>query len=148
MSSDNGVIVQVNIKDGRDGNLYNVYARNADELEAGLNALAHYAAQIAETTSLLTAIGAVTAQIPVTAAPTPPPVAEVPAAGGWSQPTQAPQAPAKPLCNHGPRVGRAGSGAKGPWRAYFCPTPKGTPGQCEPVWLKQGSPEWASFVEG
>ena len=50
----------------------------------------------------------------------------------WSeQPTQ--QAPAPQggkQCAHGAMVYREGTSAKGPWKAYFCPTPKGTPGQC------------------
>ena len=54
----------------------------------------------------------------------------------WSQPqTQAAPSFAQPnnqgpACQHGPMVFREGVGAKGPWKAYFCPTPKGTPGQC------------------
>ena len=56
--------------------------------------------------------------------------------GGWAQPqTQQPPSFAQPnnqgpACQHGPMVFREGVGAKGPWKAYFCPTPKGTPGQC------------------
>lgn len=40
---------------------------------------------------------------------------------------------APPSCIHGERVFREGNGAKGPWAAYFCPTPKDTPGQCKPL---------------
>lgn len=46
---------------------------------------------------------------------------------------QAAQPPA-PSCVHGPMTHRTGTGAKGAWGAYFCPTPKGTPDQCKPVW--------------
>lgn len=77
---------------------------------------------------------------PVAEAPVAP---STPAGGGWGAP-----APVKPMCTHGPRTGRSGSGPKGEWRAYFCPTAKGTPGQCDPQWLKKGSPEWNNFVEG
>lgn len=48
-------------------------------------------------------------------------------------------------CIHGTMVKRTGNGAKGEWRAYFCPTPKGTEGQCSAVFAKQGSAEWQSF---
>lgn len=48
-------------------------------------------------------------------------------------------------CVHGAMVKRTGSGAKGEWRGFFCPTPKGTEGQCSPVFARQGSPEWSSF---
>lgn len=39
-------------------------------------------------------------------------------------------------CHHGDRVYRSGAGAKGPWQAWMCPSPKGTPGQCEPLWVR------------
>jgi hypothetical protein len=40
-------------------------------------------------------------------------------------------------CAHGEMVFRESKpGAAKAWRAYFCPTPKGTQNQCEPVWLK------------
>lgn len=48
-------------------------------------------------------------------------------------------------CKHGPMTPRTGSGAKGPWKAYMCPSPKGTPDQCEPEWLRRGEPAWNSF---
>lgn len=51
----------------------------------------------------------------------------------WSQPAQ--QAP---TCQHGPMVFRTGTSAKGPWSGHFCPTPKGTPGQCDPRFPPRG----------
>lgn len=54
-------------------------------------------------------------------------------------------APAGKNCIHGPMTKREGSGAKGPWKAYMCPTPKGTPDQCTPEFLKRGSNEWNAF---
>lgn len=41
-----------------------------------------------------------------------------------------------PVCKHGPKQYKEGMGAKGKWRAYFCPAPKGTPDQCQPEWIK------------
>ncbi len=41
-----------------------------------------------------------------------------------------------PSCEHGERKYVTGTSAKGPWFAYMCPTPKGTPGQCPPEWIK------------
>jgi len=40
--------------------------------------------------------------------------------------------PGAPTCDHGARVRRTGTSGKGPWVGWFCPTPKGTPGQCSP----------------
>ena len=68
---------------------------------------------------------------PVAFAPVPPPSA-------------APTAVGARLCSHGPMIGRKGNGAKGEWKGLFCPTPKGTAGQCEPIWLNRSMPEWTS----
>jgi len=46
-----------------------------------------------------------------------------------------PAAPAGRNCDHGPMTYREGVGKNGPWRAYMCPTPKGTPGQCKAIFL-------------
>jgi hypothetical protein len=62
-------------------------------------------------------------------APVPPPVATPSVAG-------------QRMCQHGPMVTRKGSGAKGEWKGYFCPTPKGTEGQCTPEWVTKNMPEW------
>lgn len=48
-------------------------------------------------------------------------------------------------CAHGVMVKRTGSGAKGEWRAFFCPTPKDTPDQCQAQFAKRGTAEWDSF---
>ena len=50
-----------------------------------------------------------------------------------------------PSCAHGPRTAKSGSSAKGPWRAWFCPTPKDTPGQCKPEFATRGTSAWDSF---
>lgn len=63
-----------------------------------------------------------------------------------AHPTQGAQlAPASRSCNHGEMTRRSGQGAKGPWKAYMCPSPKGTPDQCDPVFLRRNDPEWNSF---
>jgi len=82
-----------------------------------------------------------------------------PTGGGapvWGEPTPPapftpPSAPpafaaaAVPQCNHGARTARAGQGAKGPWKAWFCGSPKGTPNQCDAIWVQRGTPEWSNF---
>lgn len=65
---------------------------------------------------------------------------------GKAEPSQAPTVTAKqggPVCKHGPMTGRSGSGAKGPWKAWMCPSPKGTADQCEPQWVRRDTPDWA-----
>lgn len=49
------------------------------------------------------------------------------------------------ICQHGPMIGRKGSGAKGEWKGYFCPTPKGTVDQCPPQWLTKKDAEWVTI---
>ena len=56
-------------------------------------------------------------------APVAPAAAPAPAAGSRT-------------CKHGEMTYRTGNGAKGPWRGYFCPTPKGTPDQCSPQFVR------------
>lgn len=49
-------------------------------------------------------------------------------------------------CSHGVMIKRTGQGAKGEWRAWFCPTPKGTADQCKPQFADKKSPaEWNAF---
>ena len=49
-------------------------------------------------------------------------------------------------CNHGVMIKRTGVGTKGEWRAWFCPTPKGTENQCKPVFADKRNPaEWSAF---
>jgi hypothetical protein len=53
--------------------------------------------------------------------------------------------PTSRSCSHGVMSKRTGAGAKGPWKAFMCPSPKGTPDQCEPVWVRRNDPEWNTF---
>ena len=73
-------------------------------------------------------------------------VTEVPAFAPKAPPAQA-SAPSgsDKMCIHGAMVKRTGNGAKGEWRAFFCPTPKGTADQCSPTFANRGTPEWNSF---
>ena len=84
------------------------------------------------------AVDAVVASLGATVVDEKPFAPKTPPSGG------APQAGGK-NCVHGTMVKRTGSGAKGEWRGFFCPTPKGTDGQCSPVFARQGSPEWQTF---
>ena len=79
--------------------------------------------------------GTVVSETPTTGfAPVPPPVSAAPS-------TSAGQV----SCSHGSMIGRKGNGAKGEWKGYFCPTPKGTPDQCQPQWLTKKDAAWNSI---
>jgi hypothetical protein len=78
--------------------------------------------------------GTVVSEAPTTGfAPVPPPASAAPTSAGQVS------------CSHGPMIGRKGNGAKGEWKGYFCPTPKGTPDQCQPQWLTKKDPAWNSI---
>lgn len=84
------------------------------------------------------------------AAPAPGPAVVPGAAADWGRPGgPAPsfQQATTPSCAHGPRTARSGTGAKGPWRAYFCPLPSARKAeQCSPQFLNRGTPEWDAFA--
>ena len=71
-------------------------------------------------------------------APVAPPVAAAPA--GFAGPGTA-----QKNCVHGLMTKRTGEGQWGPYKAFYCPTPKGTADQCKPVYVKANDPEWATF---
>lgn len=90
------------------------------------------------------ALGAtVVNETPMTAAnnfsPVPPPVqaqATAPIGGSGT---------ATRNCIHGVMTKRTGEGQWGPYKAFYCPTPKGTADQCKPQYVKANDPEWATF---
>jgi hypothetical protein len=69
------------------------------------------------------------------------------APAAFAAPTQ-PTAAGTRTCQHGAMIQRTGRSDKGEWRAFFCPTPKGTADQCQAVFAKRGTPEWDSFAPG
>lgn len=90
------------------------------------------------------AAGAVVAAAPSAPAPAAPSVPSFAPPSSYSDTSS-------PTCNHGPRTARSGTSQYGPWKAWMCPTPKGTPDQCQPIYLngpgrKGHNPaEWSSF---
>jgi hypothetical protein len=142
--------LQASFKVGAD--MINVRAADIDEFETKLLAFEERA--IGTVVSIQQKIDAarnVGASIPVATA-TPPVSATtetVKEQQTWGTPTTTSQTISRPSCQHGQRVGREGNGAKGPWRAYFCPTPKGTPDQCDPMWVdRKDDSAWNSWVAG
>lgn len=60
-------------------------------------------------------------------------------------PSVAPVTAGAVSCQHGAMSAKKGNGAKGEWRGWFCPTPKGTPDQCKPQFVTKGTNEWVTF---
>ena len=48
-------------------------------------------------------------------------------------------------CIHGVMTKREGVGPYGPYKAYMCPTAKGTPDQCKAIYLKPSDTDFATF---
>ena len=118
MAANQDTAVQVNYK-LPDGTLINIYAKTVDELEKHLIELADKATIITATAA---ALGANTT-----------PAANVAYA---KQALGGQEIQADKTCKHGPMQLRTGAGSKGPWKAWMCPSPKGTPDQCEPIWIR------------
>lgn len=130
--------VQASYKFGQNQQqMLNVRAEDADTLKIQLDGLAN-GDVITSITHLDQVLQAGVALVPVTsaAAPPPPVVPQRTPQQVQAQANEAYQQNTPPSCPHGQRVYRTGQGAKGPWQAYFCPTPKGTPGQCEAQWVR------------
>lgn len=53
-------------------------------------------------------------------------------------------------CKHGEMTYRTGVSQKTgkAWKGYFCPTPKGTPDQCSPEWIKDDASPEKKFEAG
>jgi hypothetical protein len=71
--------------------------------------------------------------------------ATAPAQSAPARPAAAPQAAQNagdvPICEHGPMTPVSGVKNGRAWSGHFCPLPKGSPGQCAPVFppFKKGS---------
>lgn len=123
-----------------DGTLVNLRAETPDEAERILEWAINNAAKIGDAVKAVNAVSIVGAALGGQVVPQQAP----PQQGTWSQQgsqqapafaqPQAPEGGGK-VCIHGPMTLRNGVGKKGPWSAYFCPTAKGTPGQCAPEWV-------------
>lgn len=126
-----------------DGTLVNIRANNALDLKKGLEDVRLVAGDIAETVALLhgtktLASAGVTGEVQQPAPVSP----EVAPSNVTPINQQAGQPPA-PSCIHGQKQFKSSApGAGREWSAWFCPSPKGTPGQCSPVDAVTGK-EWS-----
>jgi hypothetical protein len=118
-----GVKTQLNFKTSQ-GTLVNIYLYSYDEeeIKGALTAIANVTPEINAVETLYNAQGALKQALGAT------PV-EQPRISSAS-------AENKKTCKHGEMTFRNGSSAKGPWKGYFCPSPKGTADQCEPQFIR------------
>jgi hypothetical protein len=128
------------------GSLVTVRASTAEELD---QTVALTLASLASATTELEA--AVRGSAPVnTAVPPQPVVASVAASLGGTIMSDAPAAipgAGARQCPHGTMTRIHGlTGKFGPYKGHFCPAKQGDPTKCTTVYVKAGSPEFASFV--
>jgi hypothetical protein len=128
MAAPDSTKLQANFKLS-DGTLINIYATSQAELEAQLTTVQDLAELIKSTSATLGSGGNVAyAAQAFNAKPVvdTPPFNPAPASTG-----------ADPQCKHGPMNYRSGVNASGKaWKGWMCGAPKGTPNQCDTVWVR------------
>lgn len=117
------------------GTLINARGNTPEEVSELIQGVSELAVEVVNVERLL---GGVTAVAPLSTgvSTTTPPVQDFSGQGFPTTPpvSQAPPPAQGPTCVHGARIHKTGQSAKGPWSAWMCPTPKGTPNQCAPAW--------------
>jgi hypothetical protein len=133
--------LQQNVKVGQD--LINLRGDNPDEFKAVLEWAVENAALFVNVQAALNAVEKVPAlagNVTSTQVQQDGPPAQQNSGWGAPQGQQPPSfanpAQAGPACQHGPMVQRSGEKNGRSWSGWFCPTPKGTPGQCQPQFGK------------
>lgn len=118
-----GVKFQLNVKNSA-GTLLNFYFYEVDEqqIKDALEVVANCTPEIQAVETLFNAQGVLKEALGAT------PVEQ-------SAVKSAPASSGK-ACKHGEMTFRTGQSAKGPWKGYFCPSPKGTADQCEPQFIR------------
>jgi hypothetical protein len=118
-----GVKFQLNVKNSA-GTLLNFYFYEVDEEEIKkvLEVIANITPEVQAIETLYNAQGVLRQALGATA---------VEQSAVKSAPTSGGKA-----CKHGEMTFRTGQSAKGPWKGHFCPSPKGTPDQCEPQFVR------------
>lgn len=122
-----------------DGTLVNLRAETPDEAVRVLDWAIENAAKIGEAVKAVNAVSVVASVVGGQVVSHETTAQQQAPQQNWSQQgSQQAQAPAAPQgggkqCIHGDMVHRSGNKNGRAWSGYFCPTPKGTPNQCAPV---------------
>jgi hypothetical protein len=122
MAASENTKFQVNFK-SPDGTLINLYATSKDELEALLTTAQDFAPLIG---SVSQSLGGAAPAAPVRNSSTTSSAPKI----------AAPQEGQAPTCAHGAMTFREGVSAKGPWKGWMCPAPKGAPNKCDAIFVR------------
>lgn len=140
MTAPDNTTLQANFK-LPNGDLINVYGKDAFAFKGNLEALADLAQQVLDTGNLLRGAQTVV-DAGLTGAPAPQQQAQAvqqyQQSAAQPQPQQAaPQQPQPPgpVCKHGPMVYKTGNGKRGVWKAYMCAAGSSAPDKCDPQWI-------------
>jgi len=128
MAASESTKFQINYKLA-DGTLINLYASDVRELETGLTDLSMVSALITSTADSFRGNAA-----PVAVNNTAPAVNRLDDRVNPPRPQVVEGQ--TPECKHGQMQFRTGNGAKGPWKAWMCASPKGTPDKCDAIWVR------------
>lgn len=129
----------------------NLHTPNKTQITLRANSADEFTALSASIFAIVEAVGeietAVRGSAPVNAAvPPQPAIAAVAAAFNATEIVTTPGAGAR-QCPHGTMTRIHGlTGKFGPYKGHFCPAKQGDPTKCTTVYVKAGSPEFASFV--
>jgi len=126
------------------GDTYEEFTAERDKALEGIQADVEFVNLVRAASNAATVLAGGETVTPTPAAP----AAFATAPAAWDAPAAAPAAfgaAATQMCDHGPMTPRTGVGAKGPWRGWFCPTAKGTPGQCKAIFVNRGTADWNNF---
>ena len=128
----------------------NLHTPNKTQITLRANSADEFTALSASIFAIVEAVGeietAVRGSAPVnTAVPPQPAIAAVAAAFNATEVVTTPGAGAR-QCPHGTMTRIHGlTGKFGPYKGHFCPAKQGDPTKCTTVYVKAGSPEFASF---
>ena len=128
----------------------NLHTPNKTQITLRANSADEFTALSASIFAIVEAVGeietAVRGNAPVNAAvPPQPAIAAVAAAFNATEIVTTPGAGAR-QCPHGTMTRIHGlTGKFGPYKGHFCPAKQGDPTKCTTVYVKAGSPEFASF---
>ena len=128
----------------------NLHTPNKTQITLRANSADEFTALSASIFAIVEAVGeietAVRGSAPVnTAVPPQPAIAAVAAAFNATEVVTTPGAGAR-QCPHGTMTRIHGlTGKFGPYKGHFCPAKQGDPTKCTTVYVKAGSPEFATF---